>query len=73
MLVYVGVTPHEHFKLEKSNIKSNWNISVTQAILGGTVKVKTMKGETEVKIKPGTQDGTQVVLKGHGMPNLPPN
>jgi molecular chaperone DnaJ len=42
-------------------------------MLGGKLKVKTMRGEVEVNIKPGTKDGTEIELKGHGMPNLPPN
>ena len=32
-----------------------------------------MKGETEIYLEPGTKDGTFVTIKGHGMPNLPPN
>ena len=72
LLIYVTVDDHEHYKIDKTNLKSTWNISVSQAILGGKIKVKTMKGEVEVELEPGTKDGTQITLKGYGMPKLPP-
>nr|GEY06160.1 chaperone protein DnaJ GFA2, mitochondrial [Tanacetum cinerariifolium] len=38
-----------------------------QAILGGTVRVPTLTGDVDVKVKPGTQPGQKVSLKGKGI------
>ena len=72
LLIYVNVEEHEHFKVDKNDIKSIWNISVSQALLGGKITVKTMKGDVNVTLEPGTKDGTLLTLKGYGMPRLPP-
>ena len=41
------------------------------ATLGGTIEVETITGKkTELIIPAGTQAGTLLRVKGHGMPNL---
>lgn len=40
---------------------------MTQAILGGTVQVPTLSGDVVLKVKPGTQPGQKVVLRGKGI------
>jgi curved DNA-binding protein len=39
-----------------------------KAVLGGEVFVDTFDGKAKLKIKPGTQNGTKVRLKGKGFP-----
>ena len=48
-------------------------ITVTQAILGGNVKVQTLTNIVDVVVKPGTNDGTYHTLQERGVVNLPPN
>ena len=43
------------------------------AILGGEVRVGTLKGAINLKIAPGTQGGQKVKLRGRGMPDLRQN
>ena len=38
------------------------------AILGGDVQVSTLSGKVKLKVKPETQPGTTVRLKGKGFP-----
>ncbi|GJN01098.1 hypothetical protein PR202_ga18334 [Eleusine coracana subsp. coracana] len=38
-----------------------------KAILGGTVQVPTLSGDVILKVKPGTQPGQKVVLRGKGI------
>ena len=38
------------------------------AILGGEVQVNTLSGKVKLKVKPETQPGTTVRLKGKGFP-----
>jgi molecular chaperone DnaJ len=45
-------------------------IGYPQAALGTEVSVPTLDGPTKVKIKPGTQAGETIRLKGKGIPRL---
>ncbi len=45
-------------------------ISFTRAALGGPIRIKTVDGDVEYEVKPGTQTDTKVRLKGKGVPSL---
>ena len=45
-------------------------VSVTQAALGGTLRVPTLSGQADLKIPAGTQSGAQLRLRGHGLPDV---
>jgi molecular chaperone DnaJ len=45
-------------------------VSFSEAALGATVEVPTPDGPVSVKVKPGTQDGTLLRVKGKGAPKL---
>ncbi|GJN29858.1 hypothetical protein PR202_gb18119 [Eleusine coracana subsp. coracana] len=55
------------FRREKGDIHVDTVLNVTQAILGGTVQVPTLSGDVILKVKPGTQPGQKVVLRGKGI------
>ncbi len=57
-----------NFRREKENLYSSEEISLSTAALGGEIRVKTFNGEVKLKVKPGTQNGTKVKLKGKGFP-----
>ena len=55
-------------------------INVSQAMLGGNIKVKTLYGDVNVYIEPGTNDGDSKKLLNYvnitlnkGITKLPPN
>lgn len=70
LLVEALISPHPIFKRQDTSIYSTVPISFAKAALGGAVRVKTVDGEVEVAIKPGTQTDTRVRLKGKGVPSL---
>jgi DnaJ-class molecular chaperone len=43
-------------------------ISALDAMLGTTIRVPSHEGEREIELPPGIQAGTQLALRGHGMP-----
>ena len=45
LFIKVKVKPHEYFKRDGINILSNWYISVSEAILGGSITVLTVNGK----------------------------
>lgn len=48
----------------------NLNITVTTALLGGTVEVPTVGGRAKIKIAPGTHAGKVLRLGGKGLPDV---
>ena len=45
-------------------------MSIAQAALGTRLVVPTVEGTEEIEIKPGTQPGTELRLRGRGVPHL---
>ena len=52
------------------NLFSTAPITFAQAALGGPVKISTIDGEIEYKIKAGTQTDTRIRLEGKGVPSI---
>ena len=70
LLVEVVVSQHPVFKRQDTTIYSTVPISFVKAALGGPIRIKTVDGEVEYEVKPGTQTDTRVRLKGKGVPSL---
>ena len=58
------------FARQDMDIFSSVSISFPQAALGGDLRIATVDGDVIYTIKPGTQSGTRVRLKGKGVPSL---
>ncbi len=56
------------FKLDIDNLHITVDLDLYKAMLGGTVNVDTFDGNVTLKVKPETQNGTKVKLKGKGFP-----
>ncbi|XP_045825241.1 chaperone protein dnaJ GFA2, mitochondrial-like [Trifolium pratense] len=67
--LYVTIKVREDpvFRREGSHIHVDTVLSITQAILGGTIQVPTLTGDVVLKVRPGTQQGQMVVLKNKGI------
>lgn len=67
--LYVTIRVREDpvFRREKADIHVDAVLNVAQAILGSTIQVPTLTGDVVLKVKPGTQPGQKVVLKGKGI------
>jgi len=70
--LYVVVTVEEHPQLVRDGIDllTEIPLSISQAALGARVLIPTAEGEEELEIKPGTQPGAEIRLKGRGAPNV---
>ena len=64
----IRVNRHPHFKREGKDIITNKEISPTEALLGTTVEVPTLKESKILTIPPCTQSHTKLRLKGMGIP-----
>ena len=70
LLVEVTVSSSAVFMRQETSIFSTVPISFATAALGGPIKIKTVDGEVEYEVKPGTQTDTKVRLRGKGVPSL---
>ncbi|CAA0842526.1 gametophytic factor 2 [Striga hermonthica] len=67
LFVSIKVREDPVFRREGAHIHVDAILSISQAILGGTIHVPTLTGEVVVKVRPGTQPGQKVVLKKKGI------
>ncbi|GER39392.1 chaperone protein dnaJ [Striga asiatica] len=67
LIVLIKVREDPVFRREGPNIHVDAFLSITQAILGGTIQVPTLTGDVVVKVRPGTQPGQKVVLRKKGI------
>ncbi len=56
------------FERSGDDLKTKVTINLYTAVLGGDVTVNTLAGSVNLKVKPGTQNGMTVRLKGKGFP-----
>lgn len=56
------------FKRDKSDLYINKNIDLYTAVLGGEITVETLEGKVKLHVKPETQNGAKVKLRGKGFP-----
>lgn len=69
-ILSINVRPHNLFERDGVNIYVRLAISYSLAALGGTITVPTVDGEVKLRIRPGTQSGTMMRLRGKGAPHL---
>lgn len=59
---------HTKFKRDEDNLYLNVDLDLYKALLGGEITVDTFEGKVKLNVKPETQNGTKVKLKGKGFP-----
>lgn len=70
LFVEITVTDHDFFRREGREIFVELPVSFVDAILGKTIEISTLDGKEKIEIKPGTQPGDRIVLKGKGLPDV---
>ena len=70
LYVYLTLAPHPYFKRDGLDTYADVPVSFPQAALGGPITVRSLDGEVELTLAAGTQSGTILRLRGHGMPSV---
>jgi len=70
LYVAVHIAPHPSLTRDGTELYYEAPVSIAQAALGTRIRVPGVEGEEEVEIKPGTQPGTEIRLRGRGVPHL---
>ena len=68
--VVIEEEAHPELVRDGNDLIHNLNITVTTALLGGTVEVPTVGGRAKIKIAPGTHAGKVLRLGGKGIPDV---
>ena len=68
LFITFNIKEDPHFKRKGDDLTSGVEIDFYTAVLGGEVLIKTLDGSVNLKVKPETQNGTKVRLKGKGFP-----
>jgi DnaJ-class molecular chaperone len=65
--VELHVEPHAFFERRDSNIHMELPVTVSEAVLGGKVRVPTISGAVMLSVPAGSNTGTTLRLKGRGV------
>jgi len=68
LLITFNIVNDTKFKREKENLYTTVEVDFYTALLGGEITVDTFTGKVKLNVKPETQPGTQIKLKGKGFP-----
>jgi molecular chaperone DnaJ len=70
LYVEIIIKEHEFLIREGDHLHMQLTVPMTGASLGTKVEVETLDGKNSIEIKPGTQSGAVISLKGLGMTRL---
>lgn len=68
VLLKITIAPHPHYKVDQSDIRSVLPISIEDAVLGKTIRVKTLRGDIDLTVPPKTDSGKVFRLRSRGLP-----
>src|SRR5881409_2835140 len=70
LYVVTRVQPSKLYERRGDDLVVEIPVTFSEAALGATIDVPTPDGSVSLKVKPGTQDGTLLRVKGKGAPKL---
>jgi len=68
LYIKFAVADDPRFKRKGSDLYNTIKLDLYTAVLGGEITAETLNGKVKVKVKPETQNGSKVKLKGKGLP-----
>jgi len=68
LMLEINITGDPRFRREGKDLYTTVAIPFTGACLGTSVVVETLEDAKRIKVKPGTQNGSKIRLKGFGVP-----
>ncbi|GMK58565.1 hypothetical protein CspeluHIS016_0600070 [Cutaneotrichosporon spelunceum] len=70
LYVRVSVKPSSVFRRQGTNLYHDAKVPLQTALLGGRVRIPTLEGAVDVRVREGTQNSEEAVLKGRGVKSL---
>jgi len=67
-LIEIQIAPHRFFIRDGQDIRMELPVTVSEAVLGGPIEAPTPAGAVRVRIPPGSDSGSELRLRGRGVP-----
>jgi curved DNA-binding protein len=64
----VKVRPDNRFSRDGADLSTELAVTLAEALLGAEVPVPTLNGKLKLRVRPNTQNGQVITLRGHGLP-----
>lgn len=68
LYITFSIANHTKFKRLGNNLYTTVDLDLYTAVLGGEITIDTLNGKVKLKVKPETQNGSKIKLKGKGFP-----
>jgi curved DNA-binding protein len=68
LYIKFSIINNTEFRRDTDNLYASVDLDLYTALLGGEIMVNTFDGKVKLTVKPETQNGTKVKLKGKGFP-----
>jgi curved DNA-binding protein len=68
LYITFSIANHSDIKRSGNDLFTRVSLDLYTAVLGGDITIDTLNGKVKLKVKPETQNGTKVKLKGKGFP-----
>jgi curved DNA-binding protein len=68
LYITFAISPHATYKRLGNDLFTTVKIDLYTALLGGETTIETLTGKVKLTVKPETQPGTKIRLKGKGFP-----
>jgi curved DNA-binding protein len=68
LYITFSITNHSKIKRLGNDLFTTVTLDLYTAVLGGEITIDTLNGKVKLKVKPETQNGSKIKLKGQGFP-----
>ncbi|MGH2386288.1 MAG: DnaJ C-terminal domain-containing protein [Candidatus Limnocylindria bacterium] len=68
LVINVRVQPDPRFERSGTELRTDLRLTLAEALFGAEVPVPTPTGSARLRIRPNTQNGQEITLKGRGLP-----
>jgi curved DNA-binding protein len=68
LYITFSIANHPKIKRLGNNLYTSVDLNLYTAVLGGEITLDTLNGKVKLKVKPETQNGSKIKLKGKGFP-----
>ncbi len=68
LYITFSISIHPQFKRLGDNLYTTAELNLYTAVLGGEITIDSLTGKVKLKVKPETQNGSKIKLKGKGFP-----
>jgi curved DNA-binding protein len=72
LLLEVAFRPHRRFSVDGRDLRTRLPVAPWEAALGAVIPVDTPGGRLQVRVPAGAQGGTELRVRGRGIPGSPP-